>query len=107
MKNINRMNYFITGIPPILLLAGWLFASSVWMIGALLTMVTGAFHIVVGIGLCIETNGKPIYLIYLLGVALFFILWIITNWENVVYMPPILATYMSVLLFIKAKLEKL
>ena len=106
MKNINLMNYFITGIPLILLLAGWIFASSVWMIGALFTILTGAFHIVVGIGLYIENNGKPVYLIYLLGVLLFFIFWIVTSWQWIMYLPPVLAAYISILIFIKAKQEK-
>jgi hypothetical protein len=106
MKNINRMNYFITGLPLILLLVGWLFESPVWMIAALFTILTGAFHIVVGIGLCIENNGKPVYLIYLLGVLLFFIFWIVTNWQWIMYLPPVLAVYISVLIFIKAKQEE-
>lgn len=106
MKNINRINYFITGIPIILMLAGWLFESPVWMIGVLLTILTGAFHIVVGIGLCIENNGKPVYLIYLLSVVLFFICLAVTSWQWIRYLPPFLATYISLLIFIKAKQEK-
>ena len=74
--------------------------------GRLFSILTGIFHIVVGIGLCIETNCKPLYLFYILGVIAFFNLLFVTDLETVVYIPPILALYISLLIYFKAKTKK-
>jgi len=105
MKDINHMNYFVTGIPTAMIGGGWLFQSDIFFAGLLLTMITGAFHIVVGIGLLIESRFKSrTLIIYFTSVALFFTLLGLTDWYIILrVLPPVLALYMSIYLYICAK----
>lgn len=105
MKSINYLNYFLTGVPALLIIIGYITGSGLWMAGALFSILTGIFHIVVAINLRMETDCKLMYLFYILGVIAFFFLWYITDWETVIYIPPILAIYLSILLYLKAKKE--
>ena len=106
MKSINYLNYFLTGIPALLIIIGYLTDSDLWMAGALFSILTGLFHIVVGVSFCIETNCKPLYLFYVLGVIAFFNLWSVTDWETVMPIPPVLELYISLLIYFKAKTKK-
>jgi hypothetical protein len=105
MKDINHMNYFVTGIPTAMIGGGWLFQFDIFFAGLLLTMVTGAFHIIVGIGLLIESRFKSrTLIIYFTTVALFFTLWGLTDWYTILrVLPPVLALYMSIYIYIRAK----
>lgn len=104
MKDINRMNYFMMGIPVSLIVAGQIFKSELWLIGALLTILTGGYQVIVGIGIFVDSGFKDQWMkIYLSGVALFFSLWIITNWQWIIAIPPLLAVYFSAIVFIYAK----
>jgi len=107
MKDINHMNYFVTGIPTAMIGGGWLFQSDIFFAGLLLTIITGAFHIVVGIGLLIESRfTNRAVVIYFACVALFFTLWGLTDWYTLLrVLPPVLALYMSIYLYTRAKLE--
>jgi len=106
MKDLNRVNYFMVGVPSLLGLLGFL-EPGCWFFGALFTIVTGGFQFITGTGLLIDTGGKRIeYAIYFAGTILFFILWMATDWLWIVLLPPALALYLSVLLFIEAKKEK-
>jgi len=107
MKDINHMNYFVTGIPTAMIVGGWLFQSDVFFIGLLLTIVTGVFHIVVGIGLLVESHFRSrVLLIYFAFVIVFFILLVLTDLYTVLRgLPPVLALYMSIYLYVRAKQE--
>jgi hypothetical protein len=107
MKELNYTNYFMVGIPVISILAGWAFVSGIAYIGILFTMLTGAFQVIAGLGLFFHSGCKDNAVgIYLVAVALFFTLWIFTDWHWIIALPPILALYLSVIIFIKAKNTK-
>lgn len=104
MKALYILNYFIVGIPPAMILAGYLFEETLIYYGLWLTLLTGAFQVVVSIGMFIDSFFKhKLIQIYLTGVALFFLLWFITEWEWLLVMPPALAIYMTVILHIETK----
>ncbi|MCW4470678.1 hypothetical protein OGH69_17030 [Flavobacterium sp. MFBS3-15] len=100
------MNYFMVGVPFLLGLIGFI-APECWYIGALFTILTGGFQFITGTGLLIDTGGKRIeYVIYFAGTILFFLLWTVTDWHYIIVLPPALALYLSILLYIEAKKEK-
>lgn len=96
----------MVGVPCLLGLIGFIFPAC-WFFGALFTIVTGGFQFITGTGLLIDTGGKRIeYVIYFAGVTLFFTLWIATDWFWIIALPPALAVYLSIILFLEAKKEK-
>jgi|GEM_PF-2987035 len=104
MKALYILNYFIVDIPPAMMLAGYLFEETLIYYGLWLTLLTGAFQVVVGIGMFIDSFFEHrLIQIYLAGVTLFFLFWFITEWEWLLVMPPALAIYMTVILYIEAK----
>ena len=97
----------MVGLPLAMALFGWLFYEGLWFWGLLFTMLTGGFQVVAGIGMFIDGSCRNKYVgIYLITVAIFFALWIITDWKWVIALPPLLALYMTVLLIIEAKKER-
>ena len=107
MKALSILNYFIVGIPPAMILMGYLCEETLIYYGLWLTLLTGAFQVVVGIGMFIDSFFKHrLIQIYLIGVALFFLLWFITEWKWLLILPPMLAIYMTVILYIEAKKTK-
>lgn len=104
MKDLNRLNYFMVGMPIALITGGWLIESDMLFMGMLFTIVTGAFQVITGIGVLIDSGYKhPLIKIYLAITASFFILRIFTNWKWIVVMPPALALYMSAILHIESQ----
>ena len=107
MKNVNYMNYAMVGIPVLLMLGGWALDSEIVIAGMLLTMLTGAFQLIVGIGMFIDSGYRDQYTgYYLIAVAVFFALWIFVAQTWIIALPPILALYLSVIIFLKAKQKK-
>jgi hypothetical protein len=103
--NINRMNYVVSGIPAFLCFIGiWIDSLLFW--GLLSTIFTGMFQAVVGFKCAFDDPENIFFKIYVFLVIIFFVLWIITPWLWVLALPPALALYLSVLLFIEAKKEK-
>lgn len=103
MKNLNRFNLFLVGILVVLGLLGFV-EPGCWFIGALATIPFGAFQFIVGTGMLIDSGGKDVLLqIYFAGAVLFFALWIAGGWFWIIALPPALAVYLSVILYIKAK----
>lgn len=104
MKALCILNYFIVGIPPAMILAGFLWEETFIYYGLWLTLLTGAYQVVLGIGMFIDSFFEHrLIRIYLIGVVLFFLLWFINEWEWLLVMPPALAIYMTVILFIETK----
>ncbi|WP_294818821.1 hypothetical protein [uncultured Flavobacterium sp.] len=107
MKNLNYLNYALIAIPFLLIGLGWLFESGIIIAGILFTLITGAFQVITGIGLFIESGYSDAYTgIYIIGVAVFFALWIFAAQAWMIAIPPILALYISGIIYIKAKNEK-
>ncbi|AWH83863.1 hypothetical protein HYN59_01460 [Flavobacterium album] len=107
MKNINYMNYAMVGIPLFLIGVGWLINPDMIISGLLFTIVTDAFQLIVGIGLFIDSGYRDSYLgVYLIGVAIFFALWIFIAQTWIIAIPPLLALYLSIIIFTKAKHAK-
>lgn len=104
MRTLNKLNYFMVGFPLIMAVGGLLYEEYLWIYGLLFTIVTGSFQVIVGLGMFINSGCRNKYLgIYLILVAVFFLLWTITDWKWVAALPPILAVYMTVLLFVESK----
>lgn len=107
MKALNTMNYFMMGIPLGLILTGLVCEETLLYYGLWFTLLTGAFQVVVGIGMFIDSFCKHRFiLIYLVAVAIFFLLLFNTYWKWLAIIPPILAIYMTIILFIETKKEK-
>lgn len=104
MKALNKINYFMVGFPLAMALGGLLFEEYLWMYGLLFTAVTGVFQVTVGICMFIRSGCRNTYLAsYLAAVAAFFLLWEVTDWEWMMVLPPVLAMYMSALLYLEAE----
>jgi hypothetical protein len=101
MKRLNQLNYFFTVVPFFSIIIGYLTDDRLCMMGLLFSILTGLFQIVVGISLCMENHGKFLYSGYLLGVVIFFTLWIFTSWDWILTLPPTLALYISIALYLK------
>ena len=108
MKNVFKLNLFFVGIPIILCLFG-LINESYFYLGLISTILTGIFQVVISIKMIQdEPNDKNIK-IYLAGVILFFFsLFIVSkiglyDWINYIFLtiPPILAIYLSVIIYNK------
>lgn len=107
MININRMNLFMVGLPPILIGFGRILNFDILIAGLLFTMVTGGFQIIVAIGIFIESGYKnKFFAVYLILTLLFFSLMALTDWKWIMGLPPLLAVYMTVLLILEAKKER-
>jgi uncharacterized membrane protein len=107
MKGVNQMNYFFTGVPAAMIGFGYLLNSDIAIMGMLLMIMTGFFQVVVGIMALAESGFRDVrYSAYLAAVLLFFMLWALTDWQWIIMIPPALAFYLSVLLFIDAKKQK-
>lgn len=107
MKGLNYINYFMVGFPLAMGLFGWLFYEGLWMWGLLFTMLTGGFQVLAGIGMFIAGGCKSrLLFLYLTMVAAFFAMSKFTDWKWIIAMPPLLALYMSILLYVEAKKEK-
>ncbi len=104
MKNLNRLNYFMTGFPIAAVILGCFFEETLIYIGIMFTVITGLFHVIVALGIFIDSGFKHFLIrIYLIITILFFLLWSFTSWDWIVALPAIFAFYLSALLFIEAK----
>ncbi len=107
MREINKLNYFIAGIPVILITAGWLFKHKIIFLGYLLSIITGGFQLIFGIGIYIDSNYKDKWIrYYLIMVTLYFLLYFTTHWFWLIALPPLLALYFSLHVFMEAKKER-
>ena len=106
MKRILHLNYFFLVTPIALGLFGFVYPS-LWLFSAITPIFTGFFQIIQAICLFIDKDFKSQALtVYFTVAILFFILWINTSWQRTWAMPPLLAIYLTVILFIEAKNEK-
>lgn len=104
MKALNILNIFIVGIPLLLILAGFLFEETLIYYGLWFTLVTGAFQVIVGVGVYVDSGFRhDMARNYLAVVAVFFVLWFIAQWTWLLVLPPALAIYLTVILYIEAK----
>ena len=107
MKAINYLNYLIVGFPIAMALAGWFFDETFWGWGLMSLIITGIFQVIVGLGMFMRSNGRNIYFgTYLIMVVIFLLLWHMTYWKWIFILPPLLALYVTVLLFIEAKKDR-
>lgn len=105
MKSILHLNYFFVGTPIALGLLGFIF-NPLWFIAAIIPIFTGFFQIIQAICLFIQKDFKDVSLsIYFIATILFFVLWINTSWQWIWALPPLLAIYLTAILFVEAKNE--
>lgn len=108
MKNLNYLNYFFVGLPITLCLLGFIDGSFMYF-GLLFTICTGFFQVLVGIKMLLNEPKNWYFRAYIISVFLFFVLLLIGyESEPTIYIlysipiPPILAIYLSILIYKKA-----
>ena len=109
MKTLNYLNYFFVGVPITLSLIGII--NDEFSLFALISMIaTGIFQVVIGIKMLIDDPRNKHLITYICGVFTFFILWYLnknhfridTVTSLLFSMPPLLALYLSVIIYKKA-----
>lgn len=88
--------------PAALGLLGFLY-HPLWLFAALLPIGTGILQFAVSVTLFIAQPKNLFLHTYFLLVVVFFSLWKYTNWEWIWAMPPTLAIYMSVIIYLNSK----
>jgi hypothetical protein len=113
MKNLNYLNYFFVGIPALLISLGYITNQSSGNLigcGLLFMILTGLFQIVIGIKMLIDEPKDKMLQIYIISIILFFMTLIINGlilYSDILYfglllVPPILAIYLSIIIYKKA-----
>ncbi len=106
MKTIKYLNTIAIGIPIFILLFG-IISEGALMLSAISTILTGFIQLILGIILLFKFKEKIHYKIYFISVIIFFSLWIWSPTINkvdyftytLIYIPPILAIYLSILIY--------
>lgn len=115
MKTLNKINYYVVGIPVTMCLIGYLFKNILGMLlffGALFTMITGAYQLIIGIYLFLKDKQNINLQVYLISVILFFSFW---YWNThvkyveamtyiLIIIPVILCIFFSNILYKKSKI---
>ena len=96
------INLFFVLTPVTLGLLGFLYPP-LWFFASLSAIATGIFQVVTGFTLFIAQPKNPLLIIYLLFTLAFFLLWHCTGGEWILAMPPALAIYMSVIIYLNRK----
>lgn len=113
MKNINYLNYFFVGIPTLLISLGYITNESSGNLigyGLLFMILTGLFQVIIGIKILIDEPHDKMLQVYIASVILFFVAWIINAlilYSDILYfilifIPPVLAIYLSIIIYKKA-----
>ncbi len=113
MKVLNYLNYFFVGIPIVLILFGYLSNQSSGNLigcGLLFMILTGLFQVIIGTKMLIDEPNDKMLQIYIVSVILFFGTWFINGlilYSDILYfillfIPPVLAIYLSILIYKKA-----
>lgn len=111
MKNINYLNYFAVGLPLLILITYPVFKEGSLVFALLSTILTGLIQVILGIKMLFDEPKDKNLKIYITTVIVFFISWSITarieNNEFIKYLlfsiPPILAIYLSIIIYKKVK----
>jgi hypothetical protein len=106
MKIIKNLNTIAIGIPIFILLFG-IISEGALMLSAISTILTGLIQLILGIILLFKFKENIHYKIYFISVIIFFSLWIWSPTINkvdyftytLIYIPPILAIYLSILIY--------
>ncbi|MES2545417.1 MAG: hypothetical protein V4548_11060 [Bacteroidota bacterium] len=109
MKNLNKLNYFFVGLPITLCLIG-IINQEFLLFGLLFSMLTGIFQVIAGMGMLIKEPNNKYLKTYVIAVIIFFLLWFINSkigYQNTITFiligtPPILAIYLSIIIYKKA-----
>ncbi|WP_395075316.1 hypothetical protein [Flavobacterium sp.] len=113
MKNINYLNYFAVGLPISILITYPLFKEGAIIFALLSTILTGLIQFILGIKMLIDEPKNKNLKTYIILVIVFFLTLFVTfsmqiN-EIIKYLlfafPPILAIYLSVIIYKKAHNE--
>ncbi len=109
MKNLNYLNYFFVGTPTLLILIGYISNDSAGNLigyGLFFSILTGLFQVIVGIKMLIDEPKSKVLQIYIISVIVFFLIVFISpslNNDTLFFMlmpiPPILAIYLSILIY--------
>ena len=113
MKNINYLNYFAVGLPISILITYPLFKEGAIIFALLSTILTGLIQFILGIKMLIDEPKNKNLKTYIILVLSYFVLWFInsiTGYNNILNyflfaFPPILAIYLSVIIYKKAHNE--
>lgn len=98
MNSLERTNTFFVGFPILLGILGFAFPQ-LWGIAAVFTILTGGFQVIAAIACTIIKGFKNTsLLIYWVLTLLFFVMWYLTNWGWIWFLPPFLAIYFTIIL---------
>lgn len=106
MNIIKITNTIAIGIPLILSIIG-IFFNELIFFAALSTMLTGLIQVILGTFKLLESENKKYYVIYCLGVVIFFLLWYLNSridYNNTLTfilfpIPLLLCIYLSILIY--------
>jgi hypothetical protein len=106
MKIIKNLNTLAIGIPIFILLFG-IISKGALMLSVISTILTGFIQLILGIILLFKFKENIHYKIYFISVIILFSLWIWSPTINkvdyftytLIYIPPILAIYLSILIY--------
>lgn len=106
MKIIKNLNTLAIGIPIFKLLFG-IISKGALMLSVISTILTGFIQLILGIILLFKFKENIHYKIYFISVIILFSLWIWSPTINkvdyftytLIYIPPILAIYLSILIY--------
>jgi apolipoprotein N-acyltransferase len=109
MKTIKYINTFAIGLPFLIIILAYPFLEQrALLFGLLSTMATGFIQFCIGVKMLFDNPRSKSLLGYILGVALFFFLWLLN--ENMSYndmsyylfpIPLLLAIYLSIIIYKK------
>lgn len=112
MKTIKYINTFAISLPFLIAITYPIFEDSAIVFGLYSTMITGFLQVILGIIMLFKNPKNKSFQFYIAAVLLFFSLWYFN--ANIYYsdslsvclfsIPPILAIYLSVLIYKKEKL---
>ena len=113
MKNLNYLNYFFVGTPVLLISLGYITnqnSGNLIGCGLLFIILTGLFQVVIGIKMLIDEPDDKMLQTYIALVTLFFVTWFVNAQifnNDIIYLillfiPPVLAIYLSILINNKA-----
>ena len=113
MKALNYLNYFFVGLPITLILLGFLIEphqGNLIGYGLFSTILTGLFQVVISVQMRIEEPKDKYLKIYIVSVILFFLILLVNAlilssdrlYFILLFIPPILATFLSIIIYKKA-----
>ena len=110
MKTIKQLNTFAVGLPFLILITYPITKEGAFFFSLLSTILTGFIQVLIGIKMILKEPRNLYLQIYIIGVLLYFSIYFISLYFRIYQIldifflgvPPLLAIYLSVLIYKKA-----